>query len=190
MKLKSLIALSAFVANAAFAGTITNGDFGTGDTTGWTSNASVSVGNNGTYSFAQLFAGLGANVYTTLSQTVHLNAGDVLTGSAQFLAHDYLPFNDDSFVSINGTNVFASNVAAVGDFGTSALTSFSFTAPTDGDYVILAGVENVLDNGLASELQVSNFSVSGTVPEPASIALLGLGAMGFAAARRKSGKRA
>ena len=178
----------AFVANTVFAGSITNGDFATGDLTGWTSAGPVSVGDNGTYKYASLFAGLGQNVYTTLSQTVHLDAGDVLSGNAQFLAHDYLPYNDDTFVSINGTNVFVSDVATVGDNGTSALTGFSFTALTGGDYTIVAGVENRMDNSYPSELQVSSFAVASAVPEPTSVALLGLGLLGFVASRRKSAK--
>ena len=184
MKTKILAVVLAFAANAAFAGSITNGDFASGNLSGWTTNGgSVNVGTNSLGNFADLYAGLGTGVNTILSQTVFLDAGDVLSGSAQFFAHDYLPFNDNAFVSINGVDVFASSVAAVGNYGTSALTSFSWTALTTGDYVINAGVANQLDNGMPSELQVSNF---GVVPEPASIALMGLGFVGMAFLRRKA----
>jgi hypothetical protein len=186
MKIKMIAAVLAFAANAASAGAIPNGDFATGDLSGWTANGEVTVGNNGSYNYASLYAGLGQDAYTTFSQTLHLDAGDVLTGNAQFFANDYIPYNDDAFVSINGFNLFASSVGAVGDFGTSALTSFNWIATTAGDYVLTAGVANRGDNSAPSELQVSNFAVATNVPEPASIALMGLGLIGVAAMRRKA----
>lgn len=186
--LKIAAAALALAANTAFAGTITNGNFAA-NLSGWSANGYVSVQNNGTYNYADLFAGLGAGAYTTLSQSISLNAGDVLTGYAQFFAHDYVPFNDDAFVSINGTNLFYSNIPMVGNYGTGDLTQFTFTALTSGVYSLVAGVANQGDNGLASELQISNFSIaSNDVPEPASLALLGLGLLGMSAARRKDKK--
>lgn len=186
MKNKVLAAALAFAANAAFAGTITNGDFASGNLSGWSANGSVAVGNSGNYNFADLYAGMGADVYTTLSQVIYLQAGDVLSGTAQFFAHDYLPFNDNSYVSIGGTNLFTSSISAVGNYGTSALTTFSYTALTSGEYVLSAGVANNLDNSAPSELQLSQFSVTSNVPEPASMALMGLGLLGVAALRRKA----
>jgi hypothetical protein len=183
MKAKILAAVLAFASQGAFAGAIINGDFDAG-LSGWTTFGNVSVVNVGGDNVAQLMAGVSDNVYTTLSQTVHLDAGDVLTGNAIFYAIDALPFNDDAFVSINGSNLFYASVATVGDYGNSGWVGFSYTAATSGNYVLTAGVANHPDNAMSSALQVDDFTVR-SVPEPASVGLLGLGLLGLAGARRK-----
>jgi hypothetical protein len=190
MKTKIFAAILALASNVAFAGPVSNGNFSTGNLSGWTKNSgSVTVQNNGSFNYADLFAGLGNGVATTLSQTVHLSAGDVLSGYAQFFAHDYMPYNDNAFVSINGYNLFASSVSVVGNYGTSALTQFNYLVGVSGNYLLSAGVANNGDNGLASELRVSNFAVqsaSAAIPEPASVALIGLGLLGVAVMRRRA----
>jgi len=185
MKIRLIAASLALISGTALAGTITNGDFSTGNLSGWNATSNVSVVSNGSGYAADLSAGLGANVYTTLSQNIYLAAGDTLSGWAQWLGHDYLPFNDNGFVSIGGTNLFTGSIASYGDFGSSPEIDFNFTAATSGFYTLSAGVENDLDNGLASELKVGGFAVTNKVPEPASLALLGLGLAGLVASRRR-----
>jgi hypothetical protein len=178
----------ALATNSAFATPITNGDFSTGDVSGWQADGSVSVKTDASGRYAELTGNKGPNDYTTLAQTLHLRAGDIFSGQARFVTGDYLPYNDDAFVSINGLNLFVSNVSSVGSYGSSALTSFTWTATTAGDYVLNMGVTNRIDGSNPSFLQVRNFAVTSDVPEPVSIALLGLGLLGITASRRTAGK--
>ena len=184
---------------------IINGGFETGDLTGWTPNPAglVSVVNSyqsygpvftpveGNY-FAVLSAGAGTNTYTTLSQTFTATAGQTLSGNAFFQANDYIPFNDDGYVKIieNGQVLFTSNVAAVGNYGNTPWTPFSYTFTSGGSYTIQAGVENTLDNSLSSVLGLDNVKLGvSAVPEPATIITSGLACLvglGYASRRRKA----
>ena len=188
MKTK-LIAAAAFalLANTASAGVIVNGDFGTGDFTGWETEGNVMVTGTVETPIAALFAGRGESLYTTISQAIKLDAGDVLTGYAEFYAVDYLPFNDTSFVSIGGVTLFARDVANTGQSSSTGPVKFSYTAATAGVYQLVAGVANIGDNFNSSRLNVWDFAIANAnqVPEPGSIALFGLGLFGAAAVRRK-----
>jgi hypothetical protein len=177
-----------------------NGSFETGDLTGWTANpgtGSVSALLNSQASdgtvynptqgnfLASLFAG-DTGVYTTLSQTFTVGAGGaVLSGNVAFLAHDFLPNNDDGYVKLNNLVLFSTDVATVGDFGATAWTQL-FAGLSAGVYTLELGVRNVGDNQLPSEILADDFSVTAT-PLPAALPLFvtGAGVLGAFGWRRK-----
>ncbi len=195
------IAAAAAVLSAAPASAATNTGFEFG-LAGWTANGNggtttaASVGNNTLAptqgkSLGYIGSGLGAGVYSTLEQSFALQAGDVLTGNAAFMAGDYLPFDDDAYLSIGGNVLGTASVATVGDYGTTGWLNFSFVAPTAGSYLLQLGVRNVLDNAAPSYALLDNVRVNGAlagVPEPATWALmiLGFGAVGGAMRRRRA----
>jgi len=115
---------------------------------------------------------------SAIKQSFFATAGTVVSFDWLFQANDYLPFNDFSFVSLvpNGANLL-SNVATVGDFGSSGLQSFSNTIGVTGNYTLGFGVLNAIDNGFNSSLTIDNVSGNVTpVPTPALLpGLIGLG---------------
>ena len=129
-------------------------------------------------------AGCGEGVYSTLTRVFNLTAGSTLTGSVGFQANDYLPYNDDAYLSINGNNLFTSSVAAVGAFGNSGWQTFAFTAPTTGSYTLQLGVTNRTDNNFGSAAVLDALSV----PEPAAWTLMigGFGLAGMAMRRKRA----
>lgn len=179
----AMIAAPAMAASADFEGGMLDGFAASGDT-GTTSMLGSYNAYQGKF-FAYLYAGLGTGVYSTLTRSFTLKAGQTLAGHVGFEAQDYLPYDDDAYLSVNGTNLFAASVGTVGDYGASGWRGFSFTAPTAGTYTLQLGVRNNLDNGFSSFAVLDDVSTS-AVPEPATWAMMlaGFGAVGFALRRR------
>jgi VCBS repeat-containing protein len=108
-------------------------------------------------SYATLSSGAGQNDYTILSRTFTLAAGETLSGLAEFVAGDALPYDDDGYVAVRQiggatTLLFNASVTSVGDYGDSGWVPFEFTALGAGTYVLEAGVRNVQDNSADSRL--------------------------------------
>lgn len=109
------------------------------------------------------YAGISSNdeegVYTTLSRLVFLEAGQTLSGQAQFYSLDETRFNDDAYVVIraedgDSTFLFDADALGVAESGDSDWTAFQFTAQQSGTYVIEAGVRNFGSGEWGSELNL------------------------------------
>ena len=200
MRMKTLLAATAFAAVASLAAAsanaaIINGSFESGFS-GWTVNgnaavAGVDFANDGTQYdpvagllFADISGG-SANEYQTLSQTF-THSGGTVSGFAAYLARDYVPYEDDSYVriydSLTSLVVFSQSVSTVGDYGRTPWTHFSTTLGA-GSYTIEAGVRNLYDSANTPNLLLDNVS-SGT-PEPGTWALMLSGFFGAGAMLRR-----
>jgi hypothetical protein len=184
---------------------VLNGDFSSGFS-GWetlgntnaSSGAAVLTAGGSDTSSIESFLGLASgtlsgigtspNGGSAIKQLFFATAGTVVSFDWLFEANDYLPFNDFSFVSLvpNGANLL-SNVAIVGDYGSSGLQSFSSTIGVTGNYTLGFGVLNATDNILNSSLTIDNVSVT---PVPTPALLPGLIGLGVGVLRKRKGNAA
>lgn len=146
--------------------------------------------------FGYVGTGLGADVPTTLAQSIHLLVGQTLTGYVAFAGGEdlstYGEFNDWSKLTINGASLFSSSIVQLGSAtGTTGWVQFSYTAATEGDYLLQLAVANGGDNEWDSTAALDDISVlpphQGAVPESATwmMMVVGFGLAGAAFRTRR-----
>jgi hypothetical protein len=138
----------------------------------------------------------GPEVHTTQSWVATAIAGDA--GDYAFnwnYSGDHAFFEASAFLNAISPSLGTDNLVSASTFGLfDFIGSYTFSDVNVGDALqfVFGGRNNDSTEVLVGALtldQQSNLSSQGNVPEPTTIALLGLGVLGLTAARRKSAKR-
>ncbi|MBC7636015.1 MAG: PEP-CTERM sorting domain-containing protein [Acetobacteraceae bacterium] len=182
-------------ATPARAALIANGDFETGSLSGWTATGLVAAqatpyfgfnhGDYGSY-FAVLNAGTNATPNGVLSQTI-----STVAGTNYVLVFDY-------GANGAGQSVTASAFSGIGDLlatelvssNTPARQAFLLNFAAISSSTTIKFTDNPTNNTYNADGGIDNVSVTASVPEPGSLALLCLGAAGVVTARRRGRKAA
>jgi hypothetical protein len=182
----ALLLLVGLANPAPAASTLVNGDFETGNTTGWTAsdpgNTQV-VPAHGSYQpvdgnyFALLSSGNFNTTPVKLSQSFFADPGMTVSGDTFFQTTDGLPFPDSGQVVVklkeNGALVdtlFQKSVSDVGNFGQTPWTHWEHTFVEAGEYTIETSVVNGLDSVVPSfvgldAVELSTNTIDTTPPQ-------------------------
>lgn len=198
----SFALLTMFAASVAGQELTTNGDFEAGDTSSWvsfpTANSTFDVTSDAS---SGMFAGEVFNDdggSSAVIKQANLGIGQVLAGDEVFVTFDAKGATANGgvvfaefFSEIDGGGVSSNVILGSGalpltsDFQTFEFTTFA-GADVSGGVTLQFAVVTGADAGSQSQLVVDNVSVSlGAVPEPGSMAILGIVAFGVCVRRRR-----